>query len=93
MQHEPGGRLRDADVALKFQAGHAGQAQIDGDGPLLHGYFGVFDGGCGFDTEVAAALRAPVGYFLMAGLGRSRRVAFGTPPALRPDDVFKPGYG
>ena len=96
MQHEPGGRLRDTDVAVKFHAGHAGQAgqaQIDGDGPLLHGYFGVFDGGVGFDAEIAAAIGTPVGHLLVGGGCGSRRVALGTPPALGPDDVFKPSDG
>ena len=40
------------------------QAQIDGDGPLLHGYFGVCNGGVGFDAEIAAAIGTPVGHLL-----------------------------
>ena len=37
VQHEPGGRLADADVAVKLHAGDALEAcdlEIDGDGPL-----------------------------------------------------------
>ena len=37
MQHEPGGRLRNTNVPAQLHAAHtfqAGQAQVDGDGPL-----------------------------------------------------------
>ena len=70
VQHEPGGRLRDAQVSVQLKAGHAlevGKAKVDGNGPFTEGDVGSGDSSSGANAEVAPAVRAPVRHRLCIG--------------------------
>jgi len=70
VEHEPGGCLPDAEVAVESHRGDTFEGcefEVDGPCPQFEGKLGVFHGGAGFEREVLEAGAAAVGHGL-AGL-------------------------
>ena len=94
MEHEPSSSLGHADIPVQLHAGdpfETGQLQVDGNGPLSQGDFGMRQGRSGPDREVFPAVGAPVGHGLPAGrLFGPGRSAVAAAPFLGPKDRLEP---
>ena len=66
---------------------------MDGDGPLAQGDVGTRQRSTGLDTEVAAAVAAPVRYRRVAGLARAGAAALPAVPPVRPLECLEPLHG
>ena len=94
VEHEPSCRLRHADIPMKFHARNAfeaGEAQIDGNGPLSKRNLGVGHDRSGLDAEISATIGAPVRHAVAAiALVSARTAAVPAVPLTTPENAFKP---
>ena len=93
MEHEPSGLLADLEVSVQFHGRdglEAGEAQVDGYGPLAKRNVRARERGARLDREVTSAVRTPVRHRLVAGLAGARTAALPAASTVRPDHGLDP---